>query len=240
MQLHFPTRTVEIELVVFDKDGTLVDVHAVWGRWAEAVAAALGGLIPPERLLPRLGWDRAAGRIAPETPLAVATAQALEAATATWIYETGCGWSEATARARAAIAQAEVLPAPPLAPLMPLFAALVARGLKLAVVTSDDRAGVERDLGPRGALPYLSAIVDTDSGLAPKPAPDMLLAAGEISRVAPARALVVGDSVADLQMARAGGAALAIGVRSGAGTEAILAPHADLILDTVAGLLQLI
>ncbi len=54
--------------------------------------------------------------------------------------------------------------------------------------------------------------------------------------VAPDRTAVVGDSAADLQMARAAGARLAIGVLTGVGDRADLAPHADQLIDSIAEL----
>jgi phosphoglycolate phosphatase len=47
---------------------------------------------------------------------------------------------------------------------------------------------------------------------------------------------MVGDNRHDLEMARAGGAGLAIGVLSGTGTLETLAPIADVVLDSVADL----
>jgi phosphoglycolate phosphatase len=46
----------------------------------------------------------------------------------------------------------------------------------------------------------------------------------------------VGDSPADLLMARAAGAARSIGVLTGVGDRASLAPHADLVLGSIAEL----
>ncbi|HZG65347.1 MAG TPA: HAD family hydrolase [Herpetosiphonaceae bacterium] len=237
MQLQVGTRLVEAELIIFDKDGTLVDLHAPWGEWAESVAGSLAALIPPELFLPRLGWSMKDRRIAPETPLAVASVAAVQAVIATWLYEAGLGWTEAMSTATQATMQAETRPAPPICALAPLFETLTAHGLKLAVVTTDDRAGVERDLGPLGVLSYLDVIVGGDAGVATKPAPDMMLAACAAAEVTPACTIMVGDSVADMWMGRAAGAALVVGVLSGASPETVLAPHADVLLPSVAGLL---
>jgi phosphoglycolate phosphatase len=46
----------------------------------------------------------------------------------------------------------------------------------------------------------------------------------------------VGDSVADLQMGRAAGAGRCIGVLTGVGTAADLAPYADVTLRSIAEL----
>ena len=236
MLLQLEQHTVDLGLIVFDKDGTLVDVQVPWGRWAEEVAAALPPGIVPDNFLRRLGWDQAAGRIAPETPLAIAPAVTLHAAIATWLYDAGLPWTAATVAAEKAISAAIVPIAPPVCPLQPLFQQLIAHGVHIAIVTSDDRAGVERDLGAAAVLPYIGAIIGADAGLAAKPVPDAVLAACASAGVPPSRTVVVGDSVADLLMGRAAGVALTVGVLTGSGTREILAPHADVILPGVCSL----
>jgi phosphoglycolate phosphatase len=47
---------------------------------------------------------------------------------------------------------------------------------------------------------------------------------------------MVGDNLHDLEMARAAGAGLRIGVLTGTGTREELAPHADLCLASIAEL----
>jgi phosphoglycolate phosphatase len=54
--------------------------------------------------------------------------------------------------------------------------------------------------------------------------------------VPPSATAVVGDAPADLRMARAAGAARAIAVLTGVGDEAILAPLADVVLDSIEAL----
>jgi phosphoglycolate phosphatase len=70
-----------------------------------------------------------------------------------------------------------------------------------------------------------------------KPAPDALLHLCGLLGVAPARTAIVGDSPADLQMGRAAGAGLVVGVLSGVGVREELAPYADVILQSIAELL---
>ncbi len=108
---------VGADLIVFDKDGTLVDLHTPWGKWAECVAEILTGYVLPESLTSRLGWDATSGRVKGETPLAVASLSTLQAVIATWLYEAGLGWSEAMATAGRAMAEAERPPAPPICEL---------------------------------------------------------------------------------------------------------------------------
>jgi phosphoglycolate phosphatase len=69
-----------------------------------------------------------------------------------------------------------------------------------------------------------------------KPAPDPVFAMCQALGTEPSHVAVVGDSPADVAMARAAGAGLVVGVLSGVGTAADLA-EADHVLGSVAELL---
>ena len=54
----------DIDLLVFDKDGTLIEFHLMWGNWVEELANRLeraSGLALRDRLYPLLGVDRSTG-----------------------------------------------------------------------------------------------------------------------------------------------------------------------------------
>jgi phosphoglycolate phosphatase len=52
----------------------------------------------------------------------------------------------------------------------------------------------------------------------------------------PKAVAVVGDNLHDLEMGRAAGAGLLVGVLTGTSAHADLAPHADAVLDSIADL----
>jgi phosphoglycolate phosphatase-like HAD superfamily hydrolase len=126
----------------------------------------------------------------------------------------------------------------PLADLPALFGALRARGLRIAVATTDDRAPTLATLEALGIAPLVDALACGDDGRPIKPAPDAILALCQQLGVAPAQAAMVGDTTADLRMGRAAGAGLTIGVLSGVGSAELLAPLADLLLPSVAELIR--
>ncbi len=80
------------------------------------------------------------------------------------------------------------------------------------------------------------AVVCADDGLPVKPAGDAVVHIGALTGIGPARTAVIGDSVADLAMGRAAGAARCYGVLTGVATREDLAPFADAILTSVAEL----
>ena len=103
------------------------------------------------------------------------------------------------------------------------------------MVTTDDRASTDATLRALGVRDRVPAMVCGDDGFPMKPQPDPVFAVANALRSHPDRMAVLGDSPADLAMARQAGVRHVIGVRSGLGGDADLA-EADVILDTVADL----
>lgn len=108
-------------------------------------------------------------------------------------------------------------------------------GLATGVVTNKSEGFSRTILDHFGLLADLDIVIGGDSGFARKPAPDMLLAACRQTGCAPDAAILVGDSAADLNAARAAGMACIL-VRGGysgipaedLGADAVLAEPGDL------------
>jgi phosphoglycolate phosphatase len=81
-----------------------------------------------------------------------------------------------------------------------LLADLHGRGRRLAVATGKARRGLERALDATGLRPWFEATRCADEGFA-KPHPDMLLMLLDITGVEPRRAVMVGDTTHDLELA---------------------------------------
>jgi phosphoglycolate phosphatase-like HAD superfamily hydrolase len=230
-----------LDLVVFDKDGTLIDFDLMWGGWAEELAdrleSVLGRPIRAE-LHQQIGYDTAARRTIPGSPLAATPMAQLRALTTELVVRlTGRPWPDAAAVVDAAwTAPDPVSLAHPLADLPALFGGLRRAGVAIAVVTSDDRAPTEATLAGLAVAGLVDAVVCADDGFPSKPSPDTILEACRISGVEPGRAAMIGDSIADLQMAGAAGIGRRIGVLSGIGRRSELEPLADILLDSIAEL----
>jgi pyrophosphatase PpaX len=85
------------------------------------------------------------------------------------------------------------------------LATLHERGVRMALVTSKIHAGAARELRRCGLDGYLTVIVGSDDVTSHKPDPQPLLAALRLLGADPNRALMVGDTTADLLAARAAG-----------------------------------
>lgn len=229
-----------IDLVIFDKDGTILDFGRMWAGWAEHLADALvaeTGLDVRTPLFAMLGYDPVDRVVRPGGGLAATPMARLRERTAAVLREAGLDEAEAErALGTAWHAPDPVELAHPLADLHTLFGGLRASGRKVAIATTDDREPTERTLAALGLTDALDALVCADDGVAVKPAPDMVFRLCATTACPPERTAVIGDSAADLRMGRAAGTALAIAVLSGVGDRALLEPLADAVIDSVEDL----
>ena len=231
-----------IDLVVFDKDGTLIDFGRMWSGWAVTLAGALEtamGRSVENELFAMLGYDAATGTVLPGGGLAATPMARLRERTRDVLIGTGLS----VATAESALNATWHAPDPvglvhPLTDLHALFGRLHAGGLLIAIATSDDRGPTERTIAALGLADAIDALVCADDGVPVKPAPDMVLHLCAATGVGPERTAVVGDSPADLRMARLAGAGLVIGVLTGVGERADLEPLADVVVGSVEQLLD--
>jgi phosphoglycolate phosphatase-like HAD superfamily hydrolase len=230
-----------IDLVIFDKDGTLIEFGRMWSGWAVALAegiqASVGRSVEGP-LYTMLGFDPATGRILPGGGLASTPMARLRDRTREVLREAGLS-EGATDRALESAWHAPdpVGLARPLTDLHALFGRLHDGGRLVAVATSDDREPTERTLEALGVAGEIDALVCADDGVTVKPAPGMVAHLCAALGVPASSAAVVGDAPADMQMARAAGAGLTVAVLTGVGDRDDLAPLADVVLGSVAELL---
>jgi phosphoglycolate phosphatase len=229
-----------IDLVIFDKDGTLIEFHAMWSRWVLDLADALEAAddrIDRETLFAMLGYDAATGRATGHGRLAATPMARLRDLMRDLLIAEGLTVDDAgTALDRAWHAPDPVALARPVTDLPALLGAVRAPGRRVAIATTDDRDPTVRTIAALGIAGLVDAVVCADDGVAPKPDPDMVVRLCAELGVAPARTAVVGDSMADLAMGRAAGVARTYGVLTGVGSRDDLGPLADEVLDSVAEL----
>jgi phosphoglycolate phosphatase len=226
-----------IRAILFDKDGTLIDYRATWQGANRAaaldLAAAAGrGEAFAEELLRRLGYEPSTGEFAADSPLLWATNA-----------EIAGRWSEAPelaavgdvrARVERCFADQAAFPPVPVTDLATLFDRLLARGLSLGVATMDGAASAEATFARLAVRDRIAFLAAADSGFGLKPDPGMVLGFCAALGLAPAEVMVVGDHPADLAMARAAGAGLAVAVLTGGCPPAALHGQADLVLPSIA------
>ena len=225
-----------IDLVVFDKDGTLISFDAMWVAWARELGSRLE--LATRRpiagdVFATIGFDPVAGRVHPNGPLAVGTMGGASELVGAVLRR----WCPSVSAARRILADVWFEPDPltasvPLGNLDALFTRLRAAGRRIAIATTDDRRPTEATLSELGVDPFVERIACGDDDGPTKPDPATLLGLAAALGVDIARTAMVGDTPADLRMAREAGAR-SIGVASGVASAADLEPLGDVVLESV-------
>jgi len=225
-----------IKGILFDKDGTLLDYVATWMplNHEAALAAAGGDQGLADRLLAAAGYDAAAGRVLSGSALAASTNREIAACWAALMP--GRDVVDLTRLLEGIFTQGGRHSATPVAELAPLLARLKARGLSLGVATSDSEAGAHATLAHFGVVELLDFLAGYDSGFTPKPSPNLVGGFCAATGLAAPEVCVVGDNSHDLEMGRAAGAGLVVGVLTGTSEHSDLAPLADQVLDSIVAL----
>lgn len=225
------------QAIVFDKDGTLIDFDAMWGSWTLQLAdrfQASNGLDIRQALCECYGYDIARRKILPDGKLTCTPMWQLREL----MIEAVASFGLSAIESSCAVAEAWHVPDPvtlarPFTDIQKLFTNIHRLGIKIALATTDDRGPTRAMLEAFGVKDLITTMVCSDDGIQAKPAPDMVTTLCQRMNVHPGDVIVVGDTVADLQMARAAGAGYVIGVLSGVGSLANLTPLADILIDTI-------
>jgi len=230
-------KNFKAQAIIFDKDGTLIDFETMWGDWTLQLADRLQAstkLDIRQALCKSYGYDLARHKIFPDGKLTCTPMWRLRELMVETVASLGISPTEASHTVdRIWCVPDPVKLARPLTDIQKLFTNIHKLGIKIAVATTDDRSPTEAMLAAFGVRDLVSALVCADDGIKAKPAPDMATTLCARMNVDPCKAIVVGDTVADLQMARSAEAGYVIGVLSGVGSLANLTPLADILIDTI-------
>jgi phosphoglycolate phosphatase len=223
---------MQIDGIIFDKDGTLFDFGATWNGWAAQVIDELaGGDAGQARALADAArYDLAQGMFFPDSPVIAGTNREAAECLASALPGRDIAEIEEMLTQKAAIA-----PLAPAVPLRPFLTGLRDRGTRLGVMTNDTEFAAHAHLGAVGVAELFDFIAGFDSGHGAKPAPDPLLAFAAAMGLAPAAVVMVGDSPHDLIAGRAAGMRT-VGVLTGMAQAHELAPLADVVLPDIGHL----
>lgn len=233
------THTLPAKCVIFDKDGTLIDLHAQWVPWIQHALTRVREILGDEgdildHIAVSVGYDAKNARILPDSPLATASRNELLVIIATALYQRGLSWVQAievSQRLENGLEERSL--ALPRGDVCRLFMELHAHDVKIAVVTADSRTHTRAALEHLGLMQWVDALVCGDDGLRGKPAPNMLHRALAEVNISAAESLMVGDTFYDVLMAERAGIAMCIGIAGGGGSADMLIQHCPIVIHSL-------
>ena len=226
----------EIRGILFDKDGTLVDFQKTWFAIGHEMAlrAAGGSLEGADALMAAAGYDFDRHCFKADSVFAAGTNADIVA-----LWYPNLSPAERLAIVRGFdtfTAQEGAARSVPLPGAREALAELRRAGIRLGIATNDSTEGARQTLAAIDVAELFDVAYGYDSVPNPKPAPDIVHAFAALTGLRPEEIAMVGDNRHDLEMARAGGVGLAVGVLSGTGTRVSLSPLADVVIGSVAEL----
>jgi len=237
-------KTMESKLVIFDKDGTLIDQHLSLLELAKARRNSVQKHVEEkttELWEKTVGVDLKKGKIDHDGPLATASRREELLIAAAAFYLNGFTWSEARQIALRAYDEADSCMKPPYGMLLlqgvkATLKQLKHHGLKLAIASTDTHRRTEEAFKALKIASLFDAIVGSDDVPFGKPSPDMIFEALKKTGVKPDEAVIVGDSATDMQMGKNAKVKACIGVLTGFTSKEELEQLADAIVSSVAEL----
>jgi phosphoglycolate phosphatase len=234
-------------LIVFDKDGTLIDFTATWvpviRKRVEFLLKMMGRKDDLEALvLKSWGIDPVSGKIDPKGPCPVSPrSEEIVIGTAV-LYQKGSPWSESKQMVTQAFDEADAASdrkglLKPVPGALALLRELKERGFCLALATNDERRDTEAMIAWLKMENIFDAMICAGEVTHPKPHPETLLALCRRMSVPPQEAVFIGDSVADMMAGKRAGLALTLGILEGGVTpREDLEKVADGVLDSLRDL----
>lgn len=224
-----------LRALLFDKDGTLVDFATTWNGAAASVLSTLAGDddVLHGKLAAILHFDRERAAILPTSPFVGGTVLDIAAEFAPLVDV--ADHAAFVARLEALFNAGALAFVAPIGDPLGLLTMLKAEGYLLGIVTNDTESGARAQSVKLGLDHLFDAIIGYDSGHGRKPDPGQIHAFMDRFGASAGETALIGDTLHDLDAARAAGVT-AIGVASGYLSAEALAPHADHVISDIMAL----
>lgn len=219
------TTIEDIELAIFDKDGTLIDLYYYWGNMIVLRANLIGeqlGLNDDdlEKLIYEMGVDRKLGRLRPEGPVGVKKREIVMQAAVNFLKEREYG--DHTLLCFESFKQVDEISAQnlnsfirPIDGAIDFLKQLNTKACRIAIATTDkaDRAKLACEFLKISEL--IDVIFGADMVIHTKPDPEMIYKILGHLKVESKNAVMIGDAVTDILMGKNAKLRASIGVLSG-------------------------
>ncbi len=248
VDIRYGPKIFNTELIIFDKDGTLVDFKSTWlpifeDRLQNIIK--LTGLSSERANLFIRKCHRAFGitlkrkHIDPKGPFPYSTRFEDEIIFADTLYSIKIPWEKARENTRRAIDISEkrlsrVELARPVRNLKRVIETIYGTGIKLAIATADHTEIAEQTMERFEIKNYFHAIVGSDTVKNGKPHPEMIEYICKNLSVTKEKTVIIGDTITDMIMGRKARVGLLVGViEGGVAGRRDLMPLADVVINSI-------
>jgi len=239
----------DIDLVIFDKDGTLIELNHYWVKMTRLRAETIARLFNLNEgnirsLISAMGVDAASERLKQCGPVGVKKRE--EVMKAATDYLTSIGYKNPTDLCIDAFDEVDRVSLTifdRLVHAIPgserLLKELHENGCKIAIATSDRTSRARLAMEHLNLLQYIDNITGADSIVLPKPDPETVTSILKKLDGDPNHTIVIGDTEVDLELGVKSGVRACIGVFSGIVPRKVLVKKTRYVIDHV-GLIEVI
>jgi len=245
--IEYEGKRIPCRLVIFDKDGTLIDFSATWvpliRKRVSFLLKRLGKNGALEAfLLKSWGIDPVSGKVDPRGPCPVSPRSDEIIIGTMALYQHGYHWDESKQWVSQAFDEADAdgdwrKNVVPIEGIQTFLARLKQDGFQTALATNDERKDTEAILDHLNMDGLFDMILCWGEVSPPKPHPETILSICRRLSIPPHETVMVGDSVTDMMMGKRAGVVLTIGILEGGVTpKEELEKVADLVVPSIRDL----
>lgn len=242
--VEYKDKRIHCRLIIFDKDGTLVDFTATWvpliRKRVAFLLKALGRDGELEAfLLKSWGIDPQTWKIEPRGPCPVSPRSDEIVIGTMALYQHGYPWDESKQLVTQAFDQADAdsdrkKMLKPIDGIQEILSSLKSKGFSLALATSDERRDTEVMLSSLNMEDLFDIVLCAGEVNSPKPHPETLMTICRQLSISPQESIFMGDTVTDMVMGKRAGVALTVGILEGGVTpREELERVGDLVIESI-------
>jgi len=245
--IEYQGKRIPCRLIIFDKDGTLIDFTATWvpliRKRVSFLLKKLGRDGEMETFLLRSwGIDPVSGKVDPRGPCPVSPRSDEIVIGTMALYQHGYPWDESKQWVTEAFDEADAdgnwrEKVVPIKGIQTFLSGLKRDGFHTALATNDERKDTEAILNHLGMDGLFDVVLCSGEVNPAKPHPETIFTICRKLSVHPHETVMVGDSVTDMMMGKRAGVALTVGILEGGVTpKEELEKVADLVVDSIQDL----
>jgi len=246
VNIHIDNQIIEnIELFVFDKDGTLIDLYNYWFHMIELRAKKMCECYDIEKeehqenLMFKMGVDSQNKRLRPEGPVGLLPRWVVQKAAENYLEKLDCSNVENACFQifkevdKESLALLDVF-IKPIDGAIDLLKDIKRHNLKIAIATTDRTNRTQLALDFLKISSEIDFIVGADMVEWSKPNPQMLQLITEKLRISPENSVMVGDAKTDVEMGVNANFKASIGIYSGMTAKSVLAKITPYLIEGVS------